>query len=305
MTAFRVLIVDDVKSNIMVMSKCLQDVCEVITAGNGQDCLALAKSYPQPDLILLDIRMPGMDGYSVCRQLKSDPQTESITVIFVTGNDSDEAEEIGLTLGAIDYITKPVRPAIVRARVAVHMQLKQQRDKLQFMAMHDQLTGLFNRYFLVENAEVRLAHFRRHKTPFCAVLLDIDEFKAINDKHGHDVGDEVLVATAQMLKDYTRREDIVARLGGEEMVILMECPFESALNKVENLRARLEALMPAGIRVTASFGVVEATAQCDELHALLKLADECVYHSKSTGRNQVISVNQLESHRMRARMEGH
>ncbi|MCF1428187.1 MAG: diguanylate cyclase [Shewanella sp.] len=248
--------------------------------------------------------MPGMDGYTVCRQLKSDPQTASIPVIFVTGNDSDKAEEMGLTLGAIDYITKPIRPVIVRSRVAVHMQLKQQRDKLQFMAMHDQLTGLFNRYFLVENAEVRLAHFRRHKTPFCVVLLDIDEFKSINDNYGHDVGDEVLVAAAKMLNDNTRKEDIVARLGGEELVILMECPLKLALNKVERLRARIEALMPAGIRVTASFGVVEATVDCDELNTLLKLADECVYHSKSTGRNQVISVSQLEEHRMQAKEKG-
>ncbi len=288
MEAFRVLIVDDIKSNLMVMAKCLQGLCEVIKAHNGRDCLELARTHPQPDLILLDVRMPDMDGHAVCKELKASPETESIPVIFVTGNDSEEDEEQGLLLGAIDYITKPIRPVIVRARVSVHMQLKQQRDKLRFMALHDQLTGLFNRYFLTENAEVRLAHFRRHKTPLSVVLMDIDKFKSINDTYGHEMGDLVLMAVAELLENNTRREDVVARLGGEEFVILMECPLDAAMVKVEKLRQQMEQLMPQGLMVTGSFGVVDACADVMELNPLLKRADECVYQAKDQGRNQVV-----------------
>ena len=288
MEAFRVLIVDDVKSNVLVMAKCLQGLCEVIKAHSGRECLELVNAHPQPDLILLDVRMPDMDGHTVCRELKANPDTESIPIIFVTGKDSDEDEEQGLKLGAIDYITKPIRPVIVRARVSVHIQLKQQRDKLRFIAMHDQLTGLYNRYFLVENAEMRLAHFRRHKAPLTLVLIDIDKFKTINDTYGHEMGDRVLTCVAQLLANNTRREDVVARLGGEEFVILMECPLEAALIKVETLRQQLELLKPQGLVVTGSFGVVDASQEVSELTPLLKRADECVYEAKNCGRNQVV-----------------
>lgn len=304
MEAFRVLIVDDVKSNLMVMKKCLQGLCEVIEANSGSECLDIAKVHPQPDLILLDVHMPDLNGYDVCRFLKEDPATETIPVIFVTGNDSDESEELGLQLGAIDYITKPIRPVIVRARVAVHMQLKQQRDKLRFMAMHDQLTGLFNRYFLVENAEVRLAHFRRHRTPLSVVLMDVDKFKSINDNYGHDTGDRVLVSVAELLKKNTRREDVVARLGGEEFVILMECPLASAAIKVERLRGQLEQLKPEGLNVTGCFGIVDARDELGDLSHLLKIADDCVYQGKSAGRNQVVIYQEPDDHSRELQLKG-
>lgn len=138
MEPYTVLVVDDVKTNLMIMGQSLKGLYQILEASSGAQCLKLARSEPQPDLILLDVVMPDLDGYEVCRALKSDPATAEIPIIFVTGKDSDEDEQYGLELGAVDYITKPIRPAIVRARVCAHIQLKQQRDRLQSMAMHDQ-----------------------------------------------------------------------------------------------------------------------------------------------------------------------
>ncbi|MBT1446190.1 diguanylate cyclase [Shewanella sp. JM162201] len=288
MEPYTVLIVDDVRTNLLVIGQCLKGLYNVREAISGAQCLKLARTEPQPDLILLDVVMPDLDGYQVCKALKADPMTAEIPVIFVTGKDSDDDEQHGLQLGAVDYITKPIRPAIVRARVSAHIQLKQQRDKLQHMALHDQLTGLYNRHFLVESARQRLARVVRHRTPLTVVLIDIDHFKKINDAHGHLTGDKVLTKVAKLLESNTRREDVVARLGGEEFVILLECPLDVAAQKMEQLRQQVERLEPEGLHVTASFGLVEASPYNADFSHLLVMADDGVYKAKAQGRNHVI-----------------
>ncbi|WP_372870600.1 diguanylate cyclase [Shewanella sp.] len=288
MEPFTVLIVDDVRTNLLVIGQCLKGLYNVREATSGAQCLKLARSEPQPDLILLDVVMPDLDGYQVCKALKSDPMTAEIPIIFVTGRDTDEDEQRGLQLGAVDYITKPIRPAIVRARVSAHIQLKQQRDRLQFMALHDQLTGLYNRHFLVETASQRLARVVRHRTPMTVVLLDIDHFKKINDNHGHLTGDKVLIAIAKLLNANIRKEDVVARLGGEEFVILLDCGLDIAAQKMENLRGLLESMQPEGLKVTGSFGLVEASPFNADFSHLLVMADDGVYRAKSQGRNRVV-----------------
>lgn len=281
-----VLVVDDVKTNVLIMRQCLKGQYQIWAAASGKECLALAKQ--QPDLILLTIDMPDMDGYEVCRQLKADTDTAHIPVIFVTAKDADDNEQKGLALGAVDYINKPIHPAIVRARVATHLQLKQHSDKLQFMALHDQLTGLYNRHFLAEWAAQSLSSMARHQTELSVVMLDLDNFKKINDFNGHHVGDKILQAVSKLLQDSFRKEDMVARMGGEEFIILMESGMTEAREKAESVRQRLQQLKPMGIMVTGSFGLLVANAQMTDFSHLLVLAEEAVYKAKADGRNCLV-----------------
>jgi diguanylate cyclase (GGDEF)-like protein len=286
-----ILIVDDVPANIQVLAECLRDFYHIKVATDGLRCLELVYHEPSLDLILLDIEMPGMDGYEVCRQLKKDALTRDIPVIFVTANDQEEDEERGLLLGAVDYITKPIRPVIVAARVKTHITLKQQRDKLQAMATHDQLTGLYNRHYLMQSASQKIARAIRHHYPLSLVMMDIDHFKNINDQYGHPAGDVVLQAIAGILVEQCREEDIATRFGGEEFVILLDhCDYKQAQIKAEIFRELIEQLNPEKIPITSSFGVAQLNLQGDNLENLIKQADQALYQAKETGRNKVVVI---------------
>ncbi|QFU23591.1 diguanylate cyclase [Shewanella eurypsychrophilus] len=286
-----ILLVDDTRTNIQLLAGCLKSQYRLKIAMGGQRCIELAQNPPLPDLILLDVIMPEMDGYQVCRQLKANPITKHIPIIFVTGRDSDEDEEFGLQLGAVDYITKPIRPAIVTARVSTQIQLKHQSDELRNMALHDQLTQLYNRHFLIESANNKLAHVERHGNELSVMMIDIDYFKHVNDEYGHHAGDEVLKGIAEVFKQNSRKEDVVARFGGEEFVILLEhCPLDFAMEKAELLRAKIEALKPSGITITASFGVAQLMEHELTFVDLLSRADAAVYKAKDQGRNQVVAA---------------
>jgi len=284
-----VLIVDDSPSNIQVLAECLKEKYHIKVATSGKQCLELSNVEQGPDLILLDIEMPGMNGYEVCQHLKASVSTESIPVIFVTGKDADQEEEKGLRLGAVDYITKPIRPAIVAARVEAHVTLKLQRDQLAKMAMHDQLTGLYNRHYLLETANHKVARALRHQYPLSLIMIDVDHFKQVNDIHGHPVGDVVLQAVAKSINKLNRSEDIVARFGGEELVVLLDqANVSMAENKAQKIRKMIEALKPSDISVTVSIGVAELHPGKDSFADLLKRADVAVYHAKEQGRNCVV-----------------
>jgi PleD family two-component response regulator len=203
-------------------------------------CLKLAGFETKPDLILLDIEMPDMDGFETCQHLKSNKNTAAIPVIFVTAKNSVEDEEKGLQLGAVDYITKLIHPGIVFARVKTHITLKQQRDQLHILAMRDQLTGLYNRQYLMEVANLKVLHAKRHTQALSLLMIDIDHFKAINDNYGHPEGDFILQEVANTIKEQYRSEDIVARLGGEEFVVLLDyCNLASAQIKAEKYVIKL------------------------------------------------------------------
>jgi diguanylate cyclase (GGDEF)-like protein len=280
-----VLIVDDAPSNIRVMAAVLQEQHRVKTAMSGQQCIEMAIKY-KPDLILLDIEMPGLSGYQVCEELKSMDETRDIPIIFVTGRVNIEDEEMGLRIGAVDYITKPIRPVILSARVDTHVTLKRQQDRLIKMAMHDQLTGLFNRHYMLEIVGQKLARARRHKTPLTVMLIDIDHFKKINDTHGHIVGDQILEHVGQFLFEQCRVEDTVARFGGEEFVVLMEpCGLNQAHYKAELMRDELSRLTPLDIDLTVSIGIAELNDDDNDFSALLKRADDALYKAKESGRN--------------------
>lgn len=280
-----VLIVDDAPSNIRVMAASLQDRYQIKTALSGNQCIEFAVKY-RPDVILLDIEMPDISGYDVCKKLKSMDETSDIPIIFVTGRDNAEDEEIGLRIGAVDYITKPIRPIILSARVDTHVTLKLQKDRLIKMAMHDQLTSLFNRHYLLQIVDQKIARARRHKTPMSTLIIDIDHFKVINDTHGHIIGDLVLEAVGRFLQGQCRVEDTVARFGGEEFVILMEpCGLNQAYDKAEIIRNALMRLNPMDIPLTVSIGLAELNNQDKDFSELLKRADEALYKAKASGRN--------------------
>jgi len=158
-------------ANIQILANCLNEQYQIKAATSGELCLKLAASEEKPDLILLDIEMPDMDGFETLEHLKSNKNTATIPVIFITAKDSAEDEEKGLLLGAVDYMTKPIKPGIVAVRVKTHITIKQQRDALNKLAMHDQLTGLYNRHYLIEMANARVLQAQRHARNLSVMML--------------------------------------------------------------------------------------------------------------------------------------
>lgn len=210
----KLLIVDDAPINIQLLNDVLKDDVRVFFATNGSDALKIA-STTIPDLILLDIMMPEMDGYEVCRKLKTDPLLRDIPVIFITAKSQQEDEATGLELGAVDYITKPFSPGIVRLRVRNHLELKRQRDLLGRLSFLDGLTGLPNRRGFDEFLSREWRRAVRNKSHISIVMIDIDKFKDYNDSYGHLAGDDCLKKVAAILENsLDRAADFVARYGG-------------------------------------------------------------------------------------------
>jgi diguanylate cyclase (GGDEF)-like protein len=284
-----VLIVDDTRLNIQTMAHILKNEYIIKIAHDGTRAVELATQDPTPDLILLDVEMPNVSGYDVCRLLRENSDTAKIPIIFVTGKDSIEEEGYGLSLGAVDYITKPIHPSIVKARVKTHITLKHQYDLLKEIAVHDQLTGLYNRHYLSDMLASKVAHAMRHDDSLSIILIDIDHFKSINDTYGHIVGDEVLREIGGLIRQKARQEDIAARFGGEEFILVLDsCTLEDAKIKAEGLRKEIEKYYPQGLDVTASFGVIQFHQGIESVTQLLDLADQALYKAKKEGRNRVI-----------------
>lgn len=284
-----ILVVDDVPTNVQALALLLKEDYVIKVATGGVRALELAGQDPMPDLILLDVQMPDMDGYDVLRLLRENSVTAQIPIIFVTGKDGIDDEEYGLELGAVDYITKPIRPSIVKARVKTHIMLKQQHDELMAMATHDQLTGLHNRHYLADTLSKKLAQCKRHNESLSVIMVDIDHFKNVNDTFGHLMGDMILKAVGTVIQDSTRKEDTSARFGGEEFVLVLDnCSAHDAMIKAEGLRSKIEALRPEGIAITASFGVAQLDEHIQRYENLLKNADTALYLAKEEGRNRVI-----------------
>jgi len=282
-----VLIADDSVTNIQILKACLADVYEIITASNGEECLKLVDKGP--DLILLDIEMPKIDGYEVCRRLKANRQTRNIPVIFVTSKNDGGDEELGFNVGAVDYITKPIKPTVVMARTKTHVTLKQQKDKLKEIATRDQLTGLYNRHYLFENAEQKVARARRHEDTFSVLMIDVDHFKQVNDKFGHGFGDYVLKTIAGELSSSIRKEDVSARLGGEEFIIILDASnLANAKIKAQKLCEIIQKIDFKKCQVTISIGVAELCNQKESFEQLLERSDKALYLAKEKGRNCVI-----------------
>ena len=182
-----------------------------------------------------------------------------------------------------------MNPAIVLARVNTHITLKQQRDELEKMALYDQLTGLYNRYYLLDESDRKVALAKRHKYDVSLLLMDIDHFKTINDEHGHPAGDAVLQSMATLLKELSRTEDITARFGGEEFVVVLDhCDASNAKAKAEIIRQKVEASKPEGIDITVSIGVAQLNVDGESFSDLLKRTDIAMYLAKEQGCNRVV-----------------
>jgi diguanylate cyclase (GGDEF)-like protein len=298
MTRHRILVVDDQLMNIELIAGIFDDDHEVLFALNGERALEIAAAE-NPQVILLDVMMPDMDGYEVCRRLKAERLTKDIPVIFITALDDGDAETRGLDLGAADYVTKPLRPNVVRTRVKNQIELKLAREQLTRLAITDGLTGLSNRRCFDEALTLEHARHIRSGEEMSLILLDIDHFKAFNDTYGHVAGDDCLRQVARVIDNViVRATDLTARYGGEEFVcILPGTDYAAAVAIAEKMRHGIMSLAiphgasSTGACVTASLGVV--TAHCaPEQSALIVVAhaDAQLYAAKSGGRNRVCAA---------------
>lgn len=290
-----ILIVDDMPTNIRVLADALRAEYYVRVATSGQAALdIIAKN--KPVLIFLDVMMPGMNGYEVCRRLKQQPETKDILVIFVTAKNNIIDEEAGLNLGAVDYIIKPFHMSIIKAKVRNHINLKLQSDLLESMAHIDALTGISNRRSFDEAIEREWKLAMRAGTPVSLIMVDIDHFKNYNDNYGHDMGDLGLKQVATALATViTRPSDMLARYGGEEFVALLpDTNIEGARLIAERFRSNIETLQlphaysDAASCITISVGLAGLIPKDENsAHELLKQADKMLYCAKESGRNRV------------------
>jgi len=290
-----ILVVDDVTANLQVIVSILEAEHRVVTATDGETALELAAAE-EPDLVLIDIRMPGMNGYELCGRLKQSPATRNIPVIFVTGMDEEREEARGLELGAIDYITKPLSRPILLARVRNHIELKRQRDHLQRLSAVDGLTGISNRRAFADYLDKEWRGAIRQHAPISLLMADIDNFKEFNDAYGHLAGDECLRKVASALAGAVMRPaDMVARFGGEEFaVILPDTGANEATLVGERLLTSIRRMgLPhqhsgAASYVTLSFGLVAARPERGmESAELIEMADRLLYQAKAEGRNRI------------------
>lgn len=289
-----ILVVDDMTTTLLLLHDLLKDTYEVKIAKSGTKALEILESPNDIDLILLDIEMPDINGYDVCKRIKNNETIKNIPIIFITGRTSQEDEEHGLNLGAIDYITKPFNKAIVKLRIKNYLNLKIKNDMLEKLSMYDGLTNIRNRRFFDETFEKTFSEIKRDKKSLAVLMIDIDFFKPYNDNYGHGQGDETLRKVAKALeKTIKRASDFVARYGGEEFVILLkdinkdgvEAVANNLLNAVRELKITHEFSKIENY-VTISIGVSYYNSSSDitKLELLLK-ADETLYNVKNSGRN--------------------
>ena len=290
----KVLVADDDPINREVLGELLKPDYTVLLAKNGVQTLEKAARLA-PDLILLDVVMPDMDGYEVLRRLRADPATSHIAVIFISGLDRPEDEANGLNMGAADYIAKPFNATVVTARVALHLQVVRQRRMLERLAHIDGLTELANRRRFDALFQIEWMAARKNGSALSLALLDIDCFKQFNDQYGHPAGDRVLRAVARTATSFVRRPgDLVARYGGEELVMLLPdtgAPQASAL--LEALTRAIEDLTIAHCAsavapvLTVSVGGATLSDSAESAAQLLDAADGQLYRAKHGGRNRV------------------
>jgi two-component system, cell cycle response regulator len=307
-TSARILIVDDHEDNIELLRARLESWgFETESAEDGAKALIAIEANP-PDLVLLDVMMPEVDGIEVARRVKSNPALPFIPIIMQTALDTTEHKVEGLEAGADDYITKPIDFAELRARLRSMLRIKRLQEaleererellevneRLRHMSQTDALTGLDNRRHLEERLDEMFEHAKRLHEPFSCVMCDLDKFKSVNDTYGHQAGDTVLKGFAQILREVAREIDRVGRYGGEEFMLLLPGTEPmAALTLAERVRNAVAEhtfeIEGGSLQRTASFGVAgwphPKIGRCDDL---VKSADDALYVAKETGRNRVV-----------------
>ncbi len=296
------LVVDDDQDKRNLLEVVLgMEGYDVRAASNGAEALAAVESYP-PDLIVTDIMMPEMDGYELARRIRQNPQTRFIPLILQTAgrHDADDLR-MGAEVGALGFITDPTDLDLLLARARTLLEFKAYLDTWQEAAFTDHLSGLANRRRLERQLEREVERTQRYGHPFSLVMLDIDEFKKVNDNFGHEAGDEVIKILSKTLQEGIRGIDLAARIGGEEFaVILTETPLDRASEVAERLRLAIKRMeIPDVGSITASLGVAEAPFCAETGRELLACADSALYAAKEQGRDRVVLADRAKENSMR------
>jgi len=290
-----ILIIDDENTNIDALSGILRSDYKLFATKSGEAALDRARTE-KPDLILLDVLMPDMDGFEVLARIKASEETMKIPVVFITGLTGVEDEEKGLSMGAVDYITKPFKAAIVKARVKTQIMVVEQMRMIEDLSGRDALTGLANRRRFDERFALEWKKALREQKPVSVVMIDIDHFKRLNDEHGHAQGDAALRDMASLISHEIKRStDLATRWGGEEFVgILTDTSLGDAVALGEAIRAKVESTLiknvsgGADLSVTVSIGAAcVVPSACNSTEELLSEADKRLYEAKQSGRNRV------------------
>jgi len=298
-----ILVVDDNPDKLELIKAAL-DLAgyNVTTATDGDEALAAIESY-QPDLVITDVMMPRMNGYELAQRIRANPVTKFIPVIMQTAagrriEDLRRANEAG----ALGYITDPTDLDLLLARTRTLLEFKAYLDVCEEAAFTDHLTGLANRRRFERQLEREVARMERYGHPFSLLMIDIDNFKDLNDSFGHVAGDDAIRRLSRVLREGTRGIDLAARIGGEEFaVLLVETKKESAFEVAERLRAAIKVLeIPSARYITASFGVAECPGDAQTAADVLKAADVALYEAKRNGRDRVVAMQSLRSNSMAA-----
>jgi len=305
----RILVVDDVPLNIQLLKTYLSsEGYHILSANDGSEAIEQAKKM-KPDLILLDVMMPKMNGFEVCKIIKSDMKTQFIPIILVTALNELDNKIKGMDSGADDYLTKPFNKLELMARVRsllrtkyLHDELQQKilelqkaKEELRRLAITDGLTGLYNYRYFKEQLNQELNRAQRHELTISLVMLDIDYFKHYNDTNGHPAGDKLLKEIAQLLKNNVRNIDLAARYGGEEFALVLietdKAPAKIVAEKIRKLvekhRFDFEDSQPDG-KITISAGVATFPTDANDFDRIVAVADQRLYQAKQSGRNSVV-----------------
>jgi len=297
----KVLVIDDSQPNLILLKAHLGSMgLKPLLADNAMNGIAIAIEQ-KPDVILLDVMMPNIDGFETCRRLKSDIRTSSIPIIFVSAKDQAEDKISGLKLGAIDYVAKPFNKGELQARVGIVLQMIDLQERLLLLANTDELTNLANRrhFFQILDRELLQAKIRGGSV--AVMMFDVDHFKNVNDTYGHLAGDKILQQVAKILKENIYPMDLAARYGGEEFVVLMPgLPVEIATQRANKLLSCIDndtwEIDGKPITVTCSAGVaVFDGGDSADPYELIRRADDALYTAKNRGRNCVVPFDQLNS----------
>lgn len=289
-----VLIVEDSSVNGKLCERLLnKNGYETAICTDGESAIDFVNTNA-PDLILLDIVMPGIDGYEFCKMIKNHPKIKHTPIIFLSSMNDEQSIIKGFEYGAVDYITKPFRHQELLARTKTHIELKLAKEKLLKMAITDELTGLVNRRYFMGRLLHEYERTKRYESVFTVLMIDLDYFKKINDTYGHQAGDTVLRAVSDAMKLSLRLSDIVGRIGGEEFaVILPETEISSAIIIAERLRKRVEALdiphKDCSIKITISVGASASSMDDLSIDDVLQRSDSALYRAKENGRNRIYS----------------
>ena len=298
-----ILVVDDNPDKLHLLETALSLAgYHVRTATDGDEALSAIESY-QPDLVITDVMMPRMNGYELAQQIRSNPRTKFIPVIMQTAA-SKRVEDLrrASEVGALGYITDPTDLDLLLARTRTLLEFKAYLDVCEEAAFTDHLTGLANRRRFERQLEREVNRTLRLGHPFSLLMLDIDNFKRVNDNFGHNVGDEAIRRIGRVLREETRGIDLAARIGGEEFaVLLVETELGRGLEVAERLRVAIKNMtIPSAGNITASFGVAECPSCAQTSIDLLKAADNLLYKAKGGGRDQVVGPPRMKSNSVAA-----